>query len=527
MRSFWIKIVLALILLVTIVSLSANHLLSSWLGGELVQILNKDSNRKYDIVFTDFSLNIVNKSITINNVSVIPISNDSIKTPIVSVKRFELMGVSFQKLISSKEIVTKTLRITEPEVNFRVNATQKVIGDSKEINLLWNDILPRINVENFEIHNGSVTIYDNLLDRKQLSMHPINLRITDIVIDTTTIDDPFPLNYNTIDFAAENLEIEFDKFFLEISRFDATEYSLIIKELQLLPKKEVKESQEMTISSQSIEVSHFNWGFLEEQFFLRIRKLKVNNTDLTVLQNRAAVQYYGEKPLLSSMLRQLPFQLHMDTVTLRKSKIAYEQLNAVNNAVGRIEFDNFYASVYNITNDQKALIKAHYTVIDMETDFMKSGHLKSQFNFDLTDKNDSFTGIGTLNRMDLSEFNSILNPIANVNVNGQMDSFDFNIKGNKWKSTGTLDFVYDHFKVEVYDQEKQKKKVLLSGLSKLVIRGSNQQNMPNYKTGSISASRIRNKSFFTYLWSSLKSGILDVVAPSMKKDKKKKRRRNK
>ena len=220
-------------------------------------------------------------------------------------------------------------------------------------------------------------------------------------------------------------------------------------------------------------------------------------------------------------------QLHVDSVVVKNSEIIYEQPNNEGTETGKVVFHNFYCTGYNITNDAEALSIKNSATIDVETDFMKTGHLKSQFNFDITDKNDGFNGFGNINGMDITEFNSILSPLANIELSGEMSLFQFNIQGNKWKSEGDLTFDYKNLNVHVFDEAKNKKKVFLSGLSKLVVNGNNAPDMAGYKTGTISASKIRNKSFFVYLWDSLKSGIMEIAAPNVKTEKKNKRKKKK
>lgn len=527
MRSLWFKILGIITVLLIAAILSINFLLGRWLNSELESILNKDPNRKNNITFTDFSIKIAQGDIAIYGVKIIPINSDSSTVPIATINKFVIDGVNFRKLLTSKEIETKTLRIVQPVVTILIKARQKVIGDSKKINLLWKDILTRVNVKNFEIVDGLVSIYDPFEKKRQFSMNPVNLTVTDIIVDTTTIDDPFPLKYETIDLSAGNIEMEFTDFILKTESIWVSEHTLNIKGLNFIPLNENNRPQIITISTKSIDVSHFEWGFLNEEFFLSVNTIEVDQAHLSVLKNMRVAPSTNEKPLLPTILRELPMRLHVDSVVVKNSEIIYEHPNNEGTETGKVLFQNFYCTGYNITNVSEALKIKNTTTIDVETDFMETGHLKSQFNFDITDTNDGFNGFGNINGMDITEFNSILSPLVNIELSGEMSLFQFNIKGNKWSSEGKLTFDYKNLNVHVFDETKNKKKVFLSGLSKLVVNGNNAPDMAGYKTGTISASKIRNKSFFVYLWDSLKSGIMEIAAPNVKTEKKNKRKKKK
>jgi hypothetical protein len=526
MKSIGLKIGIGMVILLSAGTLAMNFYMDRWLAQELQEILNKNPNRSNNILIEELTSNIWIGDISLSDVKIIPISTDSSQVPLATIENFSIEGVSFLKLLKNKEVVTKTLIIHHARVRLLVSSKHEVVGDSEKVNALWTDILTRINVENFEIESGELVIQDEVTGKEKLNMININLLVTDIIMDTSTVDDPFPFLYHDIEFSADDVKVELKEFMLVINKIKATEDALNITELKLDPKPDDHAPQSLSITSEVIEVSHFDWGFIQEQFYLKIVKLEVTKAKLAVLQKRKSKYSSKEKPLLPATLRNLPIKLHVDSVVIKDTDIIYDQLNKETGEIGELRFTNFYSTAYHITNDEQELQKSSIATIDIQTRCMNKGKLKAQFHFDLLDRSDAFRASGSLDPMDLKEYNLVLKPLASVEVEGRMDKFAFAISGNKWKSSGSLNFHYDALHVNVLNQAKERKNVLLSSLGNFVINGTNQPNKSGYRIGVINSSKERSKSFFAYLWDSLRSGIVDVVAPRMA-DKGKKSKRKK
>ena len=523
MKSIYLRIILFIFLALFIFLVGSYFYLDKWLGNELEEILNDDPNRSTNISFEDFKLSFVQGDLSLNNVEIIPVSVDSTESILVTVDRFNIEGVSLYKLFFNREIRTETLLIINPKATLKLSSKQAVVGNSTEINKLWEDILTRVTVSDLLVENGQITIVDEKTSQEQLKMEAIDLMVTQIEIDTSTIDDPFPFKYKDIALSAEQIDVNLKEFSIAIPELTATEKTVRIKKIDVLPKSINSNGQTLTIRTDVLDISHFDWGFDNEEFFLRIKTFEINQAGLSVKKEKLISNTGDEKTLLATSLSALPITLHIDSITIKDSHIAYQKINDETNETGTIAFNNVYATAYNITNDSSELTHNKWAMIDIKSRFMNSSSLDAHFEFDLKSTTDAFTGNGKLGKTNLEDLNDMLIPLAGVEASGQLNHFEFIINGNKYNASGSLEMEYDKIKVAVLNSKKDKKNILFSSLADIVINNNNDKESRSYKIGKIAASKVRHKSFIHYLWAALKSGITDIVAPKISHKKNKKR----
>lgn len=498
--------------------------MDKWLGDELQEILNDDPKRSNNISFEDFKLSIALGDLSLNNVKITPVQVDSSQSLVAAVDRFDIKGVSLYHLFLNREIITETLTVEKPNIRLAVSSEQAVVGNSENINNLWADILTGVIVRDFLVKDAKIVIEDQETGVEQLNMQEVYLTVTKIEIDTSTIDDPFPFKYENINLLAKDITADLNEFIIKIPKLAATENTVQITDLKVVPKSVDRNGQKLTISAGLLDINRFDWGFYKEEFYLKVKTLDIENADLTVSKEKYTTSSLTEKPLLASRLAALPITMHVDSVTIKKSMISYQKLNDETGEIGTIEFNDVYATAYNITNDSLKLTKNHLAMIDLKSQFMGISNLDAHFELDLVDGKDGFRGNGKLGATNVDGYNKMLVPLAGVRAKGDLSNFEFTIMGDKYTSTGSLNMDYENLQIAVLNNETQKKNLFLSSLAGIVIDNNNRTEDKGYRQGTISASKVKHKSFLHYLWISLKSGIIDIVAPKLNQKKKSKKR---
>jgi hypothetical protein len=88
-------------------------------------------------------------------------------------------------------------------------------------------------------------------------------------------------------------------------------------------------------------------------------------------------------------------------------------------------------------------------------------------------------------------------------------------------STGQLIFEYENLKVDVQKKKDQNKKAtLISFVANELVKKKNLPENRNYSRGTIQFERRKDRAIVNYLWKSIQSGIISVVAPIADPNKK-------
>jgi hypothetical protein len=183
--------------------------------------------------------------------------------------------------------------------------------------------------------------------------------------------------------------------------------------------------------------------------------------------------------------------------------------------VGVVTFYNSVLNISNITNMPSEIQKNNQLKIGFDTKVLQSIPLKGSFNFVLNDKEGHFTVNGHVEGFDAKALNKVSIPMALIHINGgQINSLDFNFKGNNTKASGVLTMKYKDLKVDVLKRDKDTREIKKRGLASL---GANLL-IKNDNPGSEGLREVnpeydRNiyKSFFNLVWKTLFTGMKQTV----------------
>lgn len=317
-----------------------------------------------------------------------------------------------------------------------------------------------------------------------------------------------------------------DEYTLTTKSLTIADTSLLVKNLQIhsiyskqgFVKAHKYEKARIDLEIAEIAVDRLLWD-VENDSTVNISTTKVacEELKLWVFKDKTPpIEPPKIKPILTGLIRQLPFNLTVDTITLRKSYIGYEQLPVVLPRSGVMFFDNLYMSGYNISNDPSNIAKHPKAVVDVVTKFMGQGDLELTIKLHLNAPKQDFSVKGNLGAMPVTYLNQVLAPLTGVKAEGNIEKLEFEFSGDEYDAAGNLVFEYQDLKITSYDKER-KKKWLKSALGNLILNNKNKSDSKiNYKEGEIYFVRYQNKDFFNFLWNSLRTGLMEIVVPFYK-----------
>lgn len=223
---------------------------------------------------------------------------------------------------------------------------------------------------------------------------------------------------------------------------------------------------------------------------------------------------YGQYP--NEALMTMPIILKVPTVLLFDCEVHYIEKQAVTFKVGDGFFTHVSGTVHNLTNDSASLQIENHLKVNMEGFFLHSGRMTAAFDFDLTSKNGDFSAKADLGRMNEKELNLMTVPFGNmVMKNVDLKSAQFNLRGNRNGTSGTLRMIYSDLNVELLKkkEDKMKKDGLMTFLANLLgVRKNNPtKNGEETIAENIVVKRTAVMPFFNMIWKTLFGGMKDIM----------------
>jgi hypothetical protein len=229
------------------------------------------------------------------------------------------------------------------------------------------------------------------------------------------------------------------------------------------------------------------------------------------------------KPLFQEQLRDLKFEITIDTAELRNGKVVYSE--QTKESPGMIFFDRMNVRVNGITNDPDLVDRGVAMEAGGTAYFMGEALMKGQFRFPLNALNDTFSFSGGAGTVRLSSVNPMLSKLMPVEIlSGYVDSLHvYLVHGNDRYSEGYLEVGYSDLAINLTSTNKKFLRRWETELLQFVINNSLPQeteisNRLQHK-GYIYWDRTMYKGFFNYLWKSIYTGLKSSAGFNDKKQK--------
>lgn len=216
-------------------------------------------------------------------------------------------------------------------------------------------------------------------------------------------------------------------------------------------------------------------------------------------------------------LKRLTVQTLIDTLKLQNIDLKYSEYNPASKKTGSVDFKLLTGEVLNVTNDSLALIKNQHAVANLNTKLMGKSNLNLTINFNLADKNGSFTYGGKMDNFNMQLLNPLSKALGLIAIeSGNIEHIDFKASGNLRSASGNLNMRYNNLKVKLLsdniDGEGTKEKGFLSFLANnILVKDENPKKGEAIRTAKMDNGRINSASFFNLMWKTVFVGIKDIV----------------
>jgi hypothetical protein len=526
--------------------------ISPFLAQQLKNQVIRSSDSLYSISFSDFSVSLLTGTITIQSFHLIPdpavydhlVSEKSAPANLfnLSVTELRLRHAHLFLLLFLHVVKIKNLAFDSPVIGIvhrnivRSDTTQSI---HQALANLISGPLKAVYINRVELNDISLS-YKNLSDTGSKGIHVQNaqLILKNFSLDAAALKDTSLFFYaqdTWVHFSDINLPTSDSLYYFRVA--DAS-YSTghergILKNISLEPRYDdttfdgrLKYRQDkFNISIDTILFSGLSPNDLIKED-ISMRKLSVLNSGIDIYVNRGLPANPRKNLFPQQLLLKSPVRFILDTFHVERSNLTYREFNPVSGLTGEIPFDHINGSVYNISNDPRALRKNHHCKGKISALFLNKGEVTTQFDIDLTNKNNIFSYSGSLGPMKAKALNEILRPLALVKINsGEIHQCRFRFTADTAQAEGTVRILYNDLSVKVLSKDsttgKLKGKGLISIMANLfVINRGNITDTSNPQTVQVIYRRSSNQPVINYMWKSLFTGVQEIagIQPQQTRD---------
>ncbi len=509
--------IIGFILLIVVLNFGINF----WIENKLPQLINQENKSDYSIAYEDLHISLWNTSIEVVNITLVPrvlLENTDKKIGIyATVERIEVASFNIWSILFGDKIKAERLVVSKPVITLYKNDTE-VISNSKSIHdKVIRPFQKIIMVSDIYLDDGKIEVIENKNQKKIASATAINLKLEGIKIDDETLKQKIPFTFEKYSFVCDSLFYQMNEFYnVKSAKLSATEKGIQVENFDLRPrvsrhqfvKRIPLEKDLYTILVEDININAMDWGFKEDDFYFNSNSVVINDLNANIYRGKMPEDDLSKKKLYNRLLRELKFNLKVDTLKINKSKLVYEEEKDFEAGPGKISFTNFNMTVLNIQSGFKKQ-KLDDTKIVVKCIFMKESALNVDWSFNVLDKTDGFKIKGAILNFNTEEMAYFTKPYINVIVKGNLDKVYFNFAGNDLGNKGDFALKYDDLKVEIY-QKNDRKKVnkFLSAIGNLFVKDDSGEEL---KSVAVAVDRTQEKSFYNLLWISIADGLKKIL----------------
>jgi len=543
--AIWTVAVLCFIISLLIIG---GFILQSKLPDQLKAIVNQETEGVYQLDFDEMDVSLLNGSIQLQNVRLIPdtvayLKTDSSKrsTNLFKIKAssLDISGLRVIKLILNKTVQLSTLTLNKPDFivmkmndTIKVDSTKtlyeqvpKILRGAKVDLLRINDLSYMQQIKRDTIENGvrwsglnlafeSISIDSLQQQGSTIFLFSKNMRVQSADMKFASSDGMYKFEVGEFRLSTKDQMIDV-KGFKVIPQYPELEFT----------RRMAEPGDRYDFVFSKIAARKVNFSQLEKEGNLGVSNLTFENAELRVFNNKAlqgrSIDKTRNFPHIA--IRKLDLPLKIDTMFIKNFDIYYKELNPNSNKSGTAFFTNVYGTLHNITNDSLQLKKDSWCRTSFQANFLGKAKLLVDINMNISDKDGEFNYKGSLGRGDNRVYNKLLEPIAMVKIeDGTIRKITFDVNANRYGSTANVLMLYDNLKVSVLGKDGKvlKKKGLLSFLANsFLVKNSNPRKEGEAPiVANISHLHPQHKSFFNLMWKSIFTGLkVNLGIPDIKK----------
>ena len=488
-----------------------------WIDAKLPQIISKKNETPYHIQYKELKISLLSKTIVAKGVSIVPKERekDSLSKNgiFATVETITIDNFAIFPLLFSNKIEAQTLAVNNPKVTL-YKENNKTINSTKSISSrVVTPFQKIIKVNDVNLEQGSFSIIHIKNNETLFSAQNVTVQLDDIVISDETLKQKIPFRYKKYAFSCDSLYYQTDDLYLiKSNKVNTTNTGLEVNQFSMVSKlnrrqfvNQLDQEKDLyTLKATKIAIKNMDWGFKKDIFSFQTHQILIEKAHGNIYRSKIPHDDVSIKPLYNKLLRELTFDLKVDTLKISDSKLVYEEEKTFEKGPGILEFTHFNLNATHIQSgfQQKKLPDV---VIAIDCKFMKTAPMKIDWRFNVMDKSDGFAMKGRILNFDTGKLAVFTKPYLNATTKGIFEQLYFNFAGTDIQAVGNFALKYRDLKVKLYqNKNRDKESKFKSWIANLLLTNDSDGKLIEYE---VAVERVREKSFFNYFWLCIAQGL--------------------
>ncbi len=517
---------------------------------KLQTLVHEGSAGLYRLDFDSLQADVINSTLVLSNVRLIPDTvlaaklDSAGKRPAdifnISIASIAIDGININDFSSGKQVDLTTININSPslEIFHKKNKTINIEKDTASIQTLYQRIsthLNRLSVKRLSINNMYVIhhTFINSKKEKQSIFNKVNMQFDKILVDSLTQYDTTRFLYaENANISVGNLKfptadslyyLGIDSVTINALQKDLTAYSFTViprDDKNTFTKKLPYVKERYNITFKEVFFKKIDWWSVVSNEGFAAKEAFVKNGKLEVYKDRNLPPFPGSKvgKYPQQLLMKIPFPITIDTLKISNLDVTYKEINPKSDMMGKIMFANINGSAINVTNDSNKIAVHPFMKIEANCKVLNDGPLHVIFGFDLSKATQGvFTVNAEFGAMNIDRLNKVFEPLGLFKIKeGKVNGLTLSMKANNQSSTGTVKFLYNDMKIDIYKKGneggEQKKRGLISFIANsFILKKSNPGADGITRVENVSYTRDIHKSFFNVILKTMLAGVFKTA----------------
>lgn len=507
----WVKLVLALILLVSIAYIGVIY------GVEyrLKQYLATKERQGVPVRYDDLKLQLFDGTATFVAPK-LTLTKD-LKAGYTGTLHFEsikIKDIGYIKLLWTGNLAIEYIELKQLNgLLVKEQTPPNTAGNFKDTT---NELSFVIKLKELILTQANLTVLDEDEEKPLVTLADFNLEIQDILISNRTLENSFP-------FTGDSYTIASGPIYIKATPYEDLTLQEIVGDSEYTAIKEVSyqtvlsptafsnvlavERDHYRINLDSISFSQLQLtNIAKDSLGIAAKSIDLHQPHIQIHRNKLVAEDTRYKPMYGQLLRKAPIAIQVNNFNLHHSYLAYTEKTKDYNKGGLLTFEAMDVQIRNLGNTFTAPVKLHFN-----TQFMGKGNFEADWTFDAWDTNEAFVFKGRLTDFEMPLVNSFTKPVASTELEGQMKALYFTIDGHNYQSNTTLKARYTDLGVYLINPETGKRKAIANTLLNLFLPSNSRKRNEIFRNSKTSLKRDVHRSPFNFVYKSLEKGLQEAM----------------
>lgn len=475
--------------------------------------LSEELGSDFDVEIEEAALNPFMRSLTLKQAVISRPGQQAVT--LFQAEHISLKGIglfaAFRGELSAKAFILE---------NFQINAQTRHVENEPEAG---GDRLPVVSINSIQLSNGHIIISEGMEAKAEIHDFSLSAGPLEYRPDCTNCELWSHLKNIQVEIPNLHYSAWENRYLFRVEGLRISEPQSEISVARIYSDSGITDSEFYESINYRSEFFRFDLSELhiEQVGFKEFRdsgsvaasSFMLDSLDLHVTQDLRLPENPEKIPpaMPAELLQGLPFGLTLDTLEISYADIRYSEYGTESVRAGTVSFERTNALLTGIDNRHGDAVS-----FNARSYLQGDGELNIEMKIPLQADSLIAEVNGSLGSFNATLLNNIFLDLEGIEIReGHINSIQFDYIMMEEEAEGNIEIDYEELSVQVVDKDTHSQnfgnRLMSLFANEISLRASSSNNGEESRNGRVSEERDEEKSFFNYLWISIRSGLFDAI----------------